>query len=108
MARTKIDVITCDRCARRLEEGDVRTIEFSILYHDPNIAAKLDEMEGAIDAALAPAFASATTQPEPAPPPTRYAEVCARCDKLLRRLAEQAATPSKPGRPRKEEKEDVS
>lgn len=96
MARTKVDIITCDRCGRTLEEGDVRTIEFSILYHDPH-PSLADSMEtvGIIHGAAVPA-----------PPPTRYVEVCARCDKLLRRLAADAATPSKPGRPRKE-KEDA-
>ncbi len=94
MAREKVDIITCDRCARRLEEEDVRMIEFTIFYQDSNERNLTD-------------IAGPPGRPDlcpPAPSPTRYVEVCKRCDTLLRKLAEQARPPSKPGR--KKEKED--
>ncbi len=108
MARQKIDIITCDRCERRLEEAAVRKIQFSILYHDPGIAEKVAERDNATFREIEKLSATKTPyiQPQPAPAPTAYHEVCDRCDKLLSRLAADAATPSKPGRPRKEEKED--
>ena len=84
MARQQVDIITCDRCERRREEADVKAIEFTIHYSPARDLGK----------------------PLPTSLPTRYVEVCARCDKLLRRLAADAATPSKPGRPRKEKEDD--
>ncbi len=98
MARTKVDIITCDRCGRTLEEADVKMIEFSILYHDPREIKKGEGHPGEI------IHSTPGTPSIPAPAPTRYVEVCKRCDTLLRKLASQAAPPSKPGR--KKEKED--
>ena len=93
MARQKVDIITCDRCGRTLTEEDVRTVEFSILYHAQVLDEVITTTPPIIHAASAPA-------------PTRYVEVCKRCDTLLRKVSAQAAPPSKPGR--KKEKEDVS
>ncbi len=103
MARTKVDVITCDRCSRRLEEADVRAVEFSILYHDPHEIEKWDMSADGTVGITTPA--NPPSRPvQPAPAPTRYMEVCKRCDTLLRKVSAQAAPPSKPGR--KKEKED--
>ncbi len=94
MARTKVDIITCDRCGRTLEEAGVSAIECSILYDNPFENAKRTPTT----------YADGTRIPQTPPQPTKYTEVCKRCDTLLRKLAAQAAPPSKPGR--KKEKED--
>ena len=109
MARTKVDIITCDRCGRTLTEEDALTIEFSILYHDP-FATKVHEvLEAATETDRIPNPADvvrASTVPQPAPMPLTYYEVCKRCDTLLRKLEERALPPDKPGRPRKEKEDE--